>query len=140
MWDGRRQSVEAVVEWQQRMSRGRLTAWLGLQGRDRSRTFTIETSVIGHPPSPDKSCEILLLTIINCASRCLTCISDEFVETCDGRVVGRVDAEPSREINDAVRPLESIPARDLVEPVSYAKTYGSVANDVGRNLSSKEST
>jgi hypothetical protein len=62
------------------------------------------------------------------------------VEKCNGRVVGRVDAGLSREINDAVRPLKSIPARDLVELVSYAKAYGRVANDVGRNLSSKEST
>jgi pimeloyl-ACP methyl ester carboxylesterase len=65
----------------------------------------LETSVIGHPPSPDKFCEILLLTITNCASRCLTGISDESVEKCDGRVVGRVDAGPSREINDVGRSM-----------------------------------
>ena len=62
------------------------------------------------------------------------------MDKCDGRVVGSVDARLSREIDDAVRPLESIPARDLVELVSYAKAHGNVANDVGRNLSSKEST
>ena len=63
---------------------------------------------------------------------------EQSVEKFDGLVAGRIDAGLSREIKDAVLSLESIQVRDLVNLLSYAKAPGKGANDVGRNLSRKE--
>ena len=63
---------------------------------------------------------------------------EESVEKFDGLVVGRIDPGLSREIKDAVLSLESIQVRDLVNLLSHARAPSTGTNDVGRNLSRKE--